>query len=63
MADSNPVTVLHADCIKDTFDRGRNSENCENHENHGLGHVGDAFWSKNQCFRCATHNVLKLNGL
>ena len=28
-----------------------------------LRHVGDAFWSKNQRFRCAAQNVLKRYGL
>ena len=63
MADSNPRPVSHADFIKDTFDRGRNSENYENHENHGLGHVEGPFWSENRRLRCAAHNGFKTNGL
>ena len=59
VADSNLRPVLYADCIKDTLDRGRNSENLKNRDFHGLGHVESPFWSKNRRFRCAAHNVLK----
>jgi len=39
--------------------RSRPSRNFENHKNHGLGHVESPFWSENQRFRYAVHNVLK----